>query len=103
MEIKIDMSGLHELERKIENLSKGQMVQLVDLFPPAFMRKYTDFATIDEMEAAWGKSMPDNSDFSDFIDDDWEALVAAKTQFSSWQEMLNQGGSEWASRELGLA
>ena len=47
----IKITGLDEFRRKLERLSRNAQnvngpVAFDDLFPPEFMRRYTDFATI---------------------------------------------------------
>jgi hypothetical protein len=100
--ITIDTSGLDELRRRIEKLSRGQKVSFSELFPPEFMRKYTDFGTIDALVQASGYTVETAEDFAKIPDEAWDQFIKARTRFSSWSEMQNQAGSEWAARQLGF-
>jgi len=53
------LKGLDELRRKLEQLSRNAQnlegpVAFDELFPPEFMRRYTDFPTIEAMIATSG-------------------------------------------------
>ena len=66
-----------------------------NLFPSAFMRRYTDFDSIQAMGEAWGKDIPENASFIEYCDEDWEKLVRRKTSFKNWEEMISRASSEY--------
>ena len=95
--ITFDNSRLKELQRKIKNLEGKKPVPLSELFPNDFIRKYTDFQTIQAMLDASGienKEEIGNEKFSKF--------VATHTRFSNWEEMKKAAGAEYVKRRLGL-
>ena len=94
--------GLDELAKKAKQLNGENRVPLSELFTPAFMRKYTDFATIDEMFEASGYQVDSVEDFKAIPDAPWDSFVQQRTKFSNWREMIQKGGLEWTSRKLGL-
>jgi SPX domain protein involved in polyphosphate accumulation len=92
-----DDSKLKELQRKIKSLEEKKRVPLPDLLTDDFIRKYTDFQTLQAMLDASGienKEDIGNEEFSKF--------VATHSRFSSWEEMLNTAGPEYFKRQLGL-
>ena len=100
--INIDTSGFDNLKRKLNNLEKGHKVTFDKLFPPSFIRKYTDFPSLQEMFNASGYTIETQEDFERISDEKWDAFIHAKTRFENWQEMLNKAGLEWTARDLGF-
>jgi len=76
----------------------GERVAFDDLFPPAFMKHYTDYVSIRAMGEAWGKDIPMNVSFIEYCDEDWEKLVKQKTQFINWEEMKSRASAEWLAK-----
>ena len=99
MDIKITFNDakLKELQRKIKDLDGQKRIPLSELLPDDFIRKHTDFQTLQAMLDASGienKEEIGNEEFSKF--------VATHTRFSNWEEMLKAAGPEYVKRQLGL-
>ncbi|MCG3776279.1 MAG: hypothetical protein JW395_3132 [Nitrospira sp.] len=92
--------NLQKIERRAKNLS-GE-VSFDDLFPPEFMREHTDFNEIGDLIKASGYEVNNADDFRRIPEAEWDALVAAKTRFGTWEEMQAQAGREYAIRRLGI-
>ncbi|MGV3518725.1 hypothetical protein [Luteitalea sp.] len=91
---------LNDIQRRAENLSGS--VSFDELFPPEFMREHTDFTEIGEFIEASGYEVNSTEDFKRIPDAEWDAHVAARTTFRSWEEMQRQAGQEYVARRLGL-
>ncbi len=107
MSVKITITGLDELRRKFETLKRRAQnisgpVALEDLYPPEFMRRYTDFLSIDEMVKASGKQVESSEDFERMQDAEWDAFVQARTKFKQWNTMKVKAEEEYAARRLNL-
>ena len=89
---------LAEAQRRLENLSGP--LSFEELFPPGFMRKYTDFPTIDEMVAASGHDVRSTEDFEAIPESEWNDLVRQRTRFQDWDAMRAKAGEELAERRL---
>ena len=105
--IRFKMTGLDEMKRKLERLhrrarSLNGPVPFEELFPPEFMRRYTDYKTIDEMIAAVGTPVRSTDDFERIPSDVWESIVRGKTRFNTWDDMQRKAGEEYAARRLDL-
>ena len=105
----IDTSGFDELEKKLSQLGKNAeqldgetKVTLDELFIPDFMRQYTPCASLDELLTSEGYNITTPDEFRAVPEDEWDRHIQAKTQFGTWQEMLNQASADWALRQLGL-
>ena len=103
----IKITGLDELKRQLETLKRNAQnlsgpVAFEDLFPPEFMRRYTDFKTIDEMADASGWKVESTEDFEAIPDAEWDAFVKARTRFEDWEEMQGKAAEEYATRRLGF-
>ena len=105
-----EMSGFDELERKLQQLAENaeamdgeHAVPLTELFPPTFMARNTDFATIEEMFEASGFTVATPEDFAAIPDTDWDAFIASRTRFSDWRSMQEKAATDWISRGIGLA
>lgn len=99
MDIKITINDakLKELQRKAKDLHRQRDVLLSELLPHDFIRKYTDFQTLQAMFDASGI---ENSE--EIGNDKFSKFVAAHTRFSNWEEMLKAAGIEYIKRQLGL-
>jgi hypothetical protein len=103
--IKFKMTGLDELQKKLETLQRRAQslngpVPFEDLFPPEFMRRYTNFKSIEEMLVGFGAPITSTEEFERIPDAEWDVYVSAKTRFKSWDEMQFQAGQEYAERRL---
>jgi hypothetical protein len=101
----IRITGLDEFRRKLERLSRNAQnvsgpVAFDDLFPPEFMRRYTDFPTIQAMADASGFKIESQQDFEAIPDADWDAFVRSRTRFQTWQDMQAKAGEEYVVRRL---
>lgn len=92
--------NLQELQRQAENLSGP--VKFDDLFPPEFMRRYTNVKSIDELLAASGRTINSTEDFEAIPGDEWDRVVSTNTQFANWEEMKARAGEAYAVRRLGF-
>ncbi|HLE03118.1 MAG TPA: hypothetical protein VI729_00670 [Anaerolineales bacterium] len=93
---------LFDLQRKAAELHGEHSIPISDLFPDPFMVANTDFAKIQDMLDASGFPASTSEEFSAIPDDQWDAFVASRTKFPSWQAMLDAGTAEWVSLKLGL-
>jgi hypothetical protein len=103
----IKITGLGEMQRKLERLQRRAQnlsgpVPFEELFPPEFMRRYTQFKSIDEMFGAFGTPIESTEDVERIPDAEWDVYVTARTRFKSWKEMQSKAGEEYAERRLGI-
>lgn len=97
IKVTADMSGLEDLERKLRELDGTHSVPLAELMPDDFIRRHTDFATLGKMLDASGLTLESQEDFES---DEWDAFVAERTSFESWEEMQQKAAGEWVGRRL---
>jgi hypothetical protein len=103
----IKITGLDEFRRKLERLSRNAQnvngpVAFDDFFPPEFMRRYTDFSSIQVMADASGFKIESQEDFEAIPDADWDAFVRSRTRFPTWQDMQAKAGEEYVVRRLNI-
>lgn len=91
-----------ELANRAERLEGEQEVPLEELLTPQFMRRYTEFESVDAMLEASDWEVETQEDFEAIPEGPWDAFVVQHTDFRDWQSMLDQAGQEWATRQLGL-
>jgi len=102
-----EIKGLNELQNKlnilqrdIDKIAKEEKVTLNDLFPPPFMRKYTQFSSIDEMVKKSPFKVENEEDFKNIPDKDWDVYVKEKTSFRSWDEMQSKAAEEYVGKQV---
>lgn len=83
---------LIEQECKIRNDLKK--IQFTHYFSDQFMERYTQFFCIEDFFESLG--VIDQTGLEQLPMDVWEQQVQSATTFSSWQEMLNKAGEEYA-------
>lgn len=93
---------LRDLQRRAEELDGEHQFSFPELFPDEFMLRNTEFPTIDALFAASGFKVESSEDLAAIPDAPWDAFVASRTRFASWDEMKNAAAGEWARRRLGL-
>ncbi len=105
----IRIEGMDRLQRKLKDLGRKAQeldgehhVPLAELLSPDFMARNTDFGNAQEMFDEGGFKIESQDDFEKIPDVEWDAFVAARTQFSNWEEMLTAATGEWTSKQLGL-
>ena len=105
----LKITGLEELQRKFESLARRareldgcHTVPLRELATPEFMRRYTDFSSIDEMIEASGFQVQSAEDFKRIPNDEWDVFIARRTRFSSWKEFLQKAGVDYIKDKLGF-
>lgn len=90
---------LAKLQRKAEQLSGTRSIPIEEILTAQFMQRYTRFASLSEMLDHSGVNGTTEDDFEAFLQmQEREAFVAANTQFASWQDLLDQAGSEYIAR-----
>ena len=87
-EIGIDINGL-----------EGE-VTLRELFPPAFMRKYTEFESLNRLIETSRWEVKSREDFEAIPDEPFDEYIVATTHFEDWEQMLRTAGGKWAKQEL---
>ena len=105
----VKITGLRELERKLKRMQRNARaidgtneVPVTEMFPPAFMRRYTDIGTFEELIEVGGFTVNAPGDFEAIPDAEWDAHIAQVTRFPNWQAMLEKGRTEWVTRKIGL-
>ena len=91
---------LKRLEDNTRALSGRHDIRSSEFFPPAFMRRYTKFASFDALLEASGFKVESQADFEAIPEAEWEAVIQAHTSFSSWRQMEEKAGVEYAERKL---
>ncbi len=107
--MKVEIKGLDEAKRKLEdlqararNLHGSHQVPAGELLSPDFMHRHTRFTTFEAMVTASGFKVESSEDFAAIPNAEWDAFIRAATPFAGWDEMLGAAGQEWAARKLDL-
>src|SRR5687768_10010762 len=94
---------LHDLGTRAERLHGEHEIDFTDLFTTDFVRRFTDFLTLDELFAASGFKIASTADFEKIPADQWNAFIQQNTLFGSWQEMQEKAMGEWMARRVGFS
>ena len=93
---------LKQLDKNAKELAKTDHLPLPELFPRSFMRKYTSFASIDELFDAGGFKVESQKDFEAIPDNALDKHIAANTKFQNWEKMKQEAVSQYATKKLGF-
>ncbi|ANC75505.1 hypothetical protein ABE65_000950 [Fictibacillus phosphorivorans] len=93
---------LKELENNAEELEKTKSISFEELFTNSFMHQFTSFSSMEEMIEKSPYTVNSSKDFAAIPDDEWDVYVRSHTSFTSWQEMLDKAGTDYAVRKLGF-
>lgn len=88
-----------ELEQNANSISGKNEISFIELFPPLFMNRNTNFKNIDEFVA---HSKFDFSNIADIDESQLDKFVASNSQFDSWKAMKVKAMKEWTAKKLGF-
>ena len=93
---------LKKIEKGVKELSGTHKVSFDKIFTTSFMKKYTNFATIDELLTSGGFNAETNEEFEAIPEDELDKHIAAKTKFDCWNDMHEEAVNQYISRKLGF-
>lgn len=97
VKVTVKTTKLKELQKKSRDLHGQSEVALPELMNDEFMRKYTDFQTL---QAMFDASFVENAE--EIGGDQFSKFIALNTRFGNWEEMLKTAGVEYGKLQLGL-
>lgn len=101
------MRKLKELERKVKQIDGEHKVSFEELFPPHFMKKYTDADNFTEFLQN-SSLIPIDAEtinqemFEAIPDDKFDQYIQKHTAFGSWEFMMSTATKEWTAKKLGF-
>jgi len=110
MEFRVE--GIDELRENLRNLSgrakeiEGEReVKLSELFTDLFMKKYTDYGTLEDFAENCEKLL--GADFSSIVSIDkykekLNHFIKERTSFDNWDKMIGKATEEWVGKKLQL-
>lgn len=97
MSVRLDMSGMDDFRKRMQDLSGTHRYQLSEILPDSFIEAHTKFPTLQALADAGGVKEP-----SDVNGEAFSQFVADNSEFSSYTEMLQAGYAEFAKGKLEL-
>lgn len=96
------IDDLEELSKKAQGLDGKNDVPLDELFPYGFMRRYTDFNSIDEFFEVGPWTVESEDDLEEIPEDEMDEYVDDHTRFPNWEQMIGTAREAWTAKQLGL-
>ena len=103
------IEGFDKIQKKLRQMKKAakeldgtHSVSFEDLFTTPFMKKYTQFQSIEEFFSSSSFNVTSQEDFEVIPEEDMDAYVASNTNFETWENMLSKAAEEYAARKLGF-
>ena len=96
------IDDLEELSENAQELDGENKVPLAELFDDGFMRKYTDFASIEEFFEASPWTVDSEADLKAIPEDEFDEYVDQHTRFPDAEEMQGKAAEEWTADQLGF-
>lgn len=93
--IKIDTSGLDELQRKLETLSGTHEISSNDLMTNEFISSETKFSSWEEMMEKGGVKCSEDIQGEVFAD-----FIRSNTKFESFEDMAGEAASLYFAKKL---
>ena len=93
---------LQRMERNAKKLHGTQNISFEKLFTPAFMRKYSNYSSIDALLKAGGFQAGTNEEFESIPKKELDAHISKSTKFKSWQAMLDEAVEQYVLSQLGF-
>ena len=105
--INIEGDGFDKIKRELEKIQskakelKGtNNVPFKELFSQEFLRKYTNFSSLDDMFKKSGFTVNSQEDFKNIPDEAWDKFISDNSHFKSWKKMFDAAMKEWIGRQL---
>ncbi|OXM17328.1 hypothetical protein [Paenibacillus herberti] len=102
----MEIKGLKELQKKLAGLNDAMKDDvngehsLKDLMNESFMKRNTQFSSLDEFLDASPFEINSNEDFKKIDETELNAYVSDKTNFSTWEEMQGEAGKEFVAAKV---
>lgn len=96
------LDSLDKLRQKSRDIDRTDKLSLGELFSDNFMKKYTDYDSIEKMFENSDFKIESQGDFEKIPDQEWDEYVRETTNFNNWEEMLSKAREEWIAKKLGL-
>lgn len=93
---------LGQLANNARDLGNTKSASLTEILTPEFISRHTSFSNAEEFFEASGFDVSSQTAFEAVPEDEFDKFVSSVSSFSSWREMLNSAGAEWAKRKLGF-
>lgn len=95
---------LRKLQNEVEKIGEmdGERISFGELFPPSFMKKYTDVVNIDEFldNSPW--EIESQKDFEEIPETEMDRYVDNHSRFRTWEQMKSEAGNELVKRKLDI-
>lgn len=98
MPVKSNLSGLKKLQKNLEDMEGTHTVPITDVLTPEFVSSHSRFPDFETLLAEAG--ITTKEEFEAYPDADFDAFIAANTNFESWLDMQRQGGAAYTKRLL---
>lgn len=89
---------LELIEQECQKRINFKEIQFTHYFSNQFMEKHTQFFCIEELLESLGITC--KNDLESLPINTWEQKIQQSTTFSSWQEMLDRAGSDYALKNF---
>lgn len=103
----VEIEGLDELEDALNDML-GDVLELgeknefpfIELFPPDFMRLYTEFNDVEEFFDRSPWSVESQQDFEDIPQGPFDDYIDEHTDFPNWEVMQETAANKFLERQL---
>lgn len=106
---KMNTKGFDDLQKQLKNMQKAakkldgtHTVPLGELLNTRFMRKYTNFSSLDEMLEQFGYGKLSQKEFENIPENEIDSKVAETTRFKGWDDMMEKATEQYVSKKLGF-
>lgn len=103
----IEIEGLDELEDALDEmlgdalkLGETNEIPFTELFPPDFMRLYSDFDNIEHFFEASPWEVESQQDFHEIPQEAFDDYVANHTDFPDWETMQETAFNRYIERKM---
>jgi hypothetical protein len=93
--------SISKLQKKNESLDGTNEIPIGELCTEDFIKRYTEFQSIEEMMSAGGVDFKSEKEFQLETDKSWNRFVSKNSDFCNWESMLEEATSQWVSKKLG--
>lgn len=107
MKITFDNSDFEKFQNHIERLDRelqntSDIVPFSEIITDSFIRKCSDFSSLDELLDAGGFNVNSHEDLEAITDAELDSHISKVTTFNNWDELLGTAVDEYTVSKLGL-
>ncbi len=94
---------LNKMQKGLEELGNTNYIPFNELITDSFVRKNTNYSSVDELIEKSGFQIETQEDFDNVPEENWNKFISENSKFKTFQGMIDSAGEEYVAIKMGFA